>query len=569
MRWTQTWIPTTKEIPADAEIISHQLMIRAGLMKKLASGTYTYLPLGLRVLEKITAIVREEMNRTGAQEILMPALQPYDLWKKTGRNQDYGENLMVLTDRHGRKNVLGPTHEEVVTSLVADHLSSYKQLPTNLYQIQIKFRDEYRPRFGVLRSREFLMKDAYSFHASLESLEETYQAMYDAYCRIFSRCGLDYVVVEAESGPIGGAASHEFMIPTQAGEDTIVRCRDCDYAANLERAECPPPAETPTKDTLEQPEDVHTPKATTIEAVCKFLNTQPHQMIKTLIFRSGGGEVVIGLVRGDHELNESKLAAAAGVDAIEMADEETVIELSGAAVGFAGPRGIKGKAKIVTDHAVAAMQNAVSGANRTDYHTRGINPGRDFPLDGLADIRNALPADRCARCGGELAFSRGIEVGHVFKLGTKYSEKLNALFLDENGKRQPAIMGCYGIGINRIMASAIETGHDADGIIWPGAIAPFHVIVLPLNMDSPEVVSTAEHIHDELESKGIEVLLDDRSARAGFKFKDADLIGIPWRVVVGDKGLKAGHVELKSRTQKDIRKLSPHDVISHCATQSP
>ena len=554
MRYSRMFIPTLKEAPAEAEIPSHRLMIRAGYVRKLASGTYTYLPLGWRSLRKIAAIVREEMDAAGAQEIVMPILQPMELWARTGRDVDYGETMCRFTDRHARENVLAPTAEEVVTSLVAGEIHSYKQLPLNLYQIQTKFRDEFRPRFGVLRSREFLMKDAYSFDADLAGLEASYRKMYDAYCRIFSRCGLPYVAVEAESGPIGGSASHEFMVPCDSGEDTIVHTADGAYAANIEKAEVDPlpPDAAARRAAADGPaaEDVHTPGHGTIEEVCSFLGTTPAEMIKTLIY-SADGRPVAALVRGDHETNEGKLSRQVAAEHLELADEAAIGEATGAAVGFAGPVGLAGKvAKVVVDHAVAAMAAGVAGANRTDYHTRNVVPGRDFPLEGanvvVADIRSAAAGDTHA--GQPLEFSRGIEVGHVFKLGTKYSQLLGATFLDESGAEKPCIMGCYGIGINRILAAAIEVGNDDNGCILPAAIAPFELEVLAVNVGSAPVAEAAERIHDELLAAGVDVLYDDRQARPGVKFKDADLIGIPVRVVVGERGLKEGCVEIKRRT---------------------
>ena len=569
MKYSQLLIPTVKEVPAEAEIPSHQLMIRAGFIRKVASGTYTYLPLGWKVLQKIMAIVREEMNAAGAQEICMPILQPMELWQKTGRDVDYGQTMCKFTDRHGRENALAPTAEEVVTATVAGEVSSYKQLPLTLYQINTKFRDEFRPRFGVLRSREFMMKDAYSFHASVEDLGTTYDAMYAAYSRIFSRCGLKYTAVEAESGPIGGSASHEFMVPCSAGEDVIVHTEDFSYAANIEKAE----VDALTLDAAGQqaraaapaPQDIHTPAVGSIEAVCNFLGTQPHEMIKTLIF-GGGKDTVVVLVRGDHDVNEAKLSRAAGGH-VELAGEATIQTLTGAAVGFAGPMGLAAKAgKLIIDPAVAAMAAGVTGANKTNYHTKNIVPGRDFPLTGgnviIADVRNAAAGD--THGGKPLAFSKGIEVGHVFKLGVKYSEKLGAGFLDENGSRKPCIMGCYGIGINRIFASAIEmdAGHDANGCVLPLAIAPFEVEVVQLNAKNADVVRESARIYDELRAAGVDVLLDDRDERPGVKFKDADLLGIPLRLVVGEKNIAAGQVEIKRRTDAKAALIPAADAVA-------
>ncbi len=549
-------IPTVKEVPADAEITSHKLMIRAGLIRKVASGTYTYLPLGWRSLLKIIEIVRDEMNRTGAQEILMPAVQPMELWRKTGRDVDYGETMARFEDRHGRWNVLAPTAEEVVTSMAAGEINSYKQLPMNVYQISFKFRDEFRPRFGVIRSREFIMKDSYSFHDSVASLDETYKAMYDAYCRIFRRCGLEYVIVEAESGEMGGSGSHQFTVPCESGEDIIVYTEDGSYAANLERAAVDVVPKEKADAKIAALEQVHTPNIGSIEAVCGFLKTEPKDMIKTLIY-SAGGQVVAALVRGDHEINDEKLRLAVG-ESVELADESTILEYTGAQVGFAGPVGLKKRpSRVVIDHAVAAMAVGVSGANKTDYHIRNVVPGRDFPLEGpdvtVTDIRNAVQGDTYK--GRKLSFRRGIEVGQVFKLGTKYSKKLGAKFLDENGAEQPCIMGCYGIGINRILASAIEISSDADGIIWPISIAPFEVLITSVNQDDERVAGVAEGIYKDLLDAGVEALLDDRGVRGGVKFKDADLLGIPVRVTVGKKSVAEGKVEIKLRAEADSRKV--------------
>jgi len=542
-------IPTVKEAPSDAEIPSHKLMLRAGLMRKLASGTYTYLPLGWRCLLKVIGIVRDEMNKAGAQEILMPCVQPIELWQQTGRDVDYGPTMAHFQDRHGRQNVLAPTAEEVVTSVAAGEIKSYKQLPINLYQISFKFRDEFRPRFGVLRSREFIMKDAYSFHADEKSLDTEYWSMYETYKRIFKRCGLDYVIVEAETGEMGGSGSHQFTIPCPSGEDIIVYTEDGSYAANIEKAAVDPLPKTDPRAT-EPPVLVHTPNVGSIEAVCAFLKTTPQEMIKTLIF-SVGDDTVVVLVRGDHELNPEKFTQVLGGKHNELAKPEVIERITGAKVGFAGPMGLAEKAsKLIIDYAVAVMASGITGANKTDYHVKNIVPGKDFPLFGdniiMADIRNAVEGD--THKSKKLLFKHGIEVGQVFKLGTKYSVKLGCNFLDDSGKANPCLMGCYGIGINRIVASAIEAANDANGIIFPISIAPFEVIVVSLNQDDAEVASTAEKIYNDLKTSGIEVLLDDRDERAGVKFKDADLIGIPVRITVGKKALLTGSVELKLRT---------------------
>jgi prolyl-tRNA synthetase len=558
------FIPTVKEIPADAEVASHQLMIRAGLCRKVASGTYTYLPLGWRSLLKIIAIVREEMNRAGAQEIMVPSMQPLELWDRTGRSVDYGPTMFRLEDRHGRMNVLGPTAEEVFTTLMAGEIKSYKQLPVNLYQISPKFRDEFRPRFGAIRSREFIMKDAYSFDVDPESLDKSYQAMYDAYCRIFERCGLEYVIVEAESGEMGGSGSHQFTVPCESGEDTIVYTEDGSYAANLERAAVDPLPKEQADAEIPAPEEAHTPNVGTIEAVCGFLGSRPNDMIKTLIY-SVADKTIAALVRGDHELNSEKLTQIVGGEHIDLAAELTIEEVTGAKVGFAGPMGIAEKvSKLIIDHAVAAMAAGITGANKTDYHVKNIVPGRDFPLNGdnvvVADIRFAEQGD--THNGKKLLFKKGIEVGQVFKLGTKYSTKLGAKFLDEQGNEKPCIMGCYGIGINRIFASAIELGNDKNGIIWPISIAPCEVIITSVNQDDKEVARVSGDIYEQLLGKGIDVLLDDRAMRGGVKFKDADLLGIPVRVTVGQRSLAEGNVEVKLRSESESSKISVKDVTA-------
>jgi prolyl-tRNA synthetase len=564
MRYSRTFIPTVKEIPADAEVASHQLMIRAGLCRKVASGTYTYLPLGWRSLLKIIAIVREEMNRADAQEIIVPSMQPRELWDKTGRSSDYGPTMFRFEDRHGRMNVLGPTAEEVFTTMIAGEVKSYKQLPINLYQITPKFRDEFRPRFGAIRSREFIMKDAYSFDVDPEGLDKSYKAMYDAYCRIFKRCGLEYVIVEAESGEMGGSGSHQFTVPCESGEDTIVYTEDGSYAANLERAAVDPLPKERASAEIPPAQEVHTPNVGSIEAVCGFLGSAPKDMVKTLIF-SAADQAIAALVRGDHELNTEKLTQIIGGGHIDLAAELTIEQVTGAKVGFAGPMGIAGKvAKMVIDHAVAAMAVGITGANKTDYHIKNVVPGRDFTIEGeniiIADIRYAGEGD--THNGQKLLFKKGIEVGQVFKLGTKYSRKLGAKFLDEQGNEQPCIMGCYGIGVNRIFASAIELGNDENGIIWPVSIAPCEVIITSVNQDDQQVARTAEDIYKQLMDKGIDVLLDDRVLRGGVKFKDADLLGIPIRITVGQKSLADGNVEIKLRCESEISKVSVADATA-------
>ncbi len=559
MQWSHYFIPTLKETPADAVVPSHRLMLRAGLLRQVAAGAYAYLPLGYRVLRKVEQIVREEMNRAGAIELHLSAMQPLELWQETHRDEAMGETLVRLPDKPFRRNtVLGPTHEEVITDIVRSFINSYRQLPITLYQIQTKFRDEARPKSGVLRTREFLMKDAYSFNPDKASLDRTYDEMYRAYCRIFERCGLPYVVVEAESGPIGGDASHEFMVVTNAGEDWLVRAEDDSYAANVERAETAP-VEDRGADKLAALAEVHTPGLSTIDDVSGFLHCRPADMIKTLVYEAGG-QPVVALVRGDHEVNEAKLARHLRANAVTLATPNVIEDITGAAVGFAGPVGLNG-VRIIADQAVTVMHNAVTGANKTDYHLTGVNPGRDFEIRETADVRFAVAGDKSPN-GSPLVFEKCIEVGHVFKLGTKYSAAMGADYLDENGKSNHIIMGCYGIGVNRIMAAAIEAGHDENGIIWPMSIAPFQVEIVAVDVREPAVSQMARKLHDQLEERGIEVLLDDRDARPGVKFKDADLIGIPLRITVGKRGLSEGIVELKPRDAQEVRKLAPDDAAA-------
>jgi len=563
VRWSKTLIPTMKEVPADAEIPSHRLMLRAGLIRQLMAGAYTYLPLGWRAVRKAEAIVREEMERAGAVELFMPAIQPIELFERTGRKDDFGNVLINFEVPRGDRKVhlaLGPTHEEVITDLMAHHISSYRQLPITLFQIQTKFRNEERPRFGVLRTSEFLMKDAYSFGTNLEQLDEAYQAMYNAYCRIFARCGLEYLPVEAESGPIGGDASHEFMIPADNGEDKIVFCKASGYGANLERAETGRTSpEIKTADDSDELTKVDTPQATSIEQVSKMLGCEPSQMIKTLIYQADEKPVAV-LIRGDHEANVGKIRRALNAASVELADEDTVREVTGAPIGFAGPVGIK--CDIIADHDIPVVKDAVTGANSADAHYTGVNVGRDYQLDTTHDLRNAEAGDPCPRSGEPLELVHGIEVGHVFKLGTKYSVALGADFLDEKEQRHPIVMGCYGIGVNRIVAGLCETSHDENGLIWPLSIAPYEVLVVPLNITDEEVMQVAERYYDELSSSGIDVLMDDRKARPGFKFKDADLIGIPLRIVIGGKGLKEGQVEIKWRTDDDPTKVAVTEGVA-------
>ena len=542
MKWSQTLIPTLKEDPTEAEITSHKLMIRSGMIRKLLSGAYSYLPLGTRVLNKVVGIIREEMDRAGAIEVYLPALQPLELLEASGRIDVFGQDLIRFEDRHGRTLALGPTHEEVVTHLVRNEISSYRQLPITLYQIQMKFRDEVRPRFGVLRSKEFLMKDAYSFEINEAGLDKSYKAMYNAYCRIFDRCGLKYIPVEADTGAMGGDVSHEFMVPSEVGEDLLARCKGCDYSVNMEKAE---PAPLPAVQDVQQViRSVPTPKVTTIGQVSEFLKIEPNKLVKTLIYKVGGEPVAV-LVRGDHEVNEIRLAKVLGQDGISLADEETITNVTGAPMGFTGPVGLN--IKIIADQAVSVVKNCVTGANKADTHLVNVNPGRDFKINRVENLRYVVEGDTCPKCGEELVISRGIEVGHVFKLGTKYSKALDAKFLDSDGVLKPMLMGCYGIGVNRIIAALIECSHDKDGIIWSPELAPYQVLVLPLNVKDKWCLDAALRIHDELEGAGVETLLDDRDQRPGIKFKDADLIGIPYRVVVGKKYQDVGQVEVQFR----------------------
>ena len=553
-------IPTLKEAPSDAEIVSHQLMVRAGMVRKVAAGIYTLLPLGLRAIRRVERIVREEMDRAGAQELFMPTVIPAELWQTSGRWDAYGKELLRVKDRHNREFCLGPTHEEVITDLVGREVRSYRDLPLNLYQIQTKFRDEIRPRFGLMRGREFMMKDAYSFHATEEDAELEYKKMYDTYCRIFERCGLDFRPVEAETGNIGGSFSHEFMVLAETGEDAVVGCTKCTYGANVERAEAgySHECDAGSSEKLDSIERVSTPGMKSVEEVSAFLKVSPHCLIKTLIYNSDMG-VVAALVRGDYDLNEAKLARELGAAWIELADEETVVKTTGAPSGFAGPVGLK--CTILADFSVKGIVNGVTGANDADAHLINVNPNRDFTVKSFSDLRVVVDGDDCPRCDGNLSIRRGIEVGHVFKLGTKYSNSMGATFLDEEGKQQPMIMGCYGIGIGRTVAACIEQNHDENGIAWPLPMAPFQVTILPLTAREKEVTEEAERLYREITALGVDVLLDDRDERAGVKFNDAELLGTPIRIVIGKKGLKEGGVEIKGRTEQEAQLVPLEGVI--------
>ncbi|MBI2485704.1 MAG: proline--tRNA ligase [Deltaproteobacteria bacterium] len=559
MRYSKFFLPTLKEDPADAEVISHKLMVRAGMIRKLAAGIYNYLPLGLRSIRKVENIVREEMNRAGAIELLMPSVLPAELWKESGRWDKYGKELLRFKDRAEREFCLGPTHEEIITDIVSREIRSYKQLPINLYQIQTKFRDEIRPRFGVMRAREFIMKDAYSFDADDEGADRSYWAMYDAYNRIFERCGLEFRAVLADTGNIGGSFSHEFMVLAPTGEDVIMSCNKCDYAANLELAEIGEGGKEAERETDEKSiREVYTPNLKTVEQVATFLNVKPDDLIKTMIVEADG-QPVAALVRGNHELSLTKLRKAIGADTVELASERTIEEVTNGPLGFSGPVGIE--IKIIADPSIKNIKNAVTGANKRDYHLININLGRDFQVNQFADIRVASDGDSCPKCKeGVLRSSRGIEVGHIFKLGTKYSESMNATFIDANGKERLFIMGCYGIGIGRTVAAAIEQNCDQNGIVFPIALAPFQVAVLPLNMKEERVKNVAEDIYKKLFNLGVDVIIDDREESAGFKFKDADLIGIPVQVTVGPRTLKEDSVEIKLRKGGISKKVKIEEV---------
>jgi prolyl-tRNA synthetase len=561
MRYSQFLIPTLREDPAEAEVVSHKLMLRSGMIRKLATGVYSTLPLGERVIQKTAQVVREEMNRAGAMEVTLPFVQPAELWQESGRWNVYGKELLRLKDRHNREFCLGPTHEEVITDLVRGVVSSYKQLPINLYQIHIKFRDEIRPRFGVMRAREFIMKDAYSFDVNEKGAEESYKRMYEAYSRIFERLGLKFRPVEADSGPIGGNFSHEFMVLADTGEDMIVTCSECDYAANTEKAEIKKPenADDSKKD-LSEMKRVETPNMRTIEEVTGFLNAEAKKLIKTLVFNSSDGPLV-ALVRGDHEINEIKLKNLLACDELELAEEDLIEELTSAPRGFAGPVGLK-DVKIIADYGLLGGTNMITGGNEKDAHVINVNFDRDFTVNEFADIRLADEGDSCPRCGKPLSITRGIEVGHIFKLGTKYSKAMNAVYLDEDGKSIEMVMGCYGIGVGRTVAAAIEQSHDKDGIIFPAAIAPFTVIVVPVNTSDEVQVQIAEKIYQELMDKGVDTIIDDRDERAGIKFKDADMIGIPVRVTVGKFAVKENSVDIKIRKTGEVRKAAVDEAVS-------
>lgn len=550
-------LPTLREVPAEAEIVSHQLLLRAGLIRKSASGIYTYLPLGLRVLHKIMNIVREEMDRFGGYEILLPIVQPAELWKESNRWAVYGEEMFRLKDRHDRDFCLGPTHEEIITEVIKGDVNSYKQLPMLLYQIQNKYRDEKRPRFGLMRGREFIMKDLYSFDKDFEGLQESYHKMYKAYCNVFKRCGLKFRIVEADSGAIGGNTSHEFVVLASSGEAGVVYCNDCDYASNIESAEAIP--ETLTGETAFNKELVDTPNLRSVKEVAGFLKLNPKHFIKSLFYQADDEEVLV-LIRGDREVNEIKLQNYLGCLELQMLDAEKVASICQADVGFVGPIGID--IKTIADKEVPLITNAVVGANKNDCHYKNVHPERDFKIDAVVDLRLVGEGEPCPKCSGRLKSARGIEAGQIFQLGTKYSDALNATYTDESGKEQLIVMGCYGIGVSRTLQAAIEQNHDADGIIWPITIAPAQVVIIPVSTKDEGQVSAANEIYEFCKEAGIEVILDDRDERAGVKFKDADLLGYPIRLTVGKKTVNEGTVDIRLRHSGEEQAVAKGEAIA-------
>lgn len=570
MRLSQMLFASLREVPAETELFSHQLLLRASFIRKVAAGVYTYMPLAWRSLLKITEIVREEMNRAGAQEVLLPIAHPSELWQQTGRWGEYGGLLMKLQDRQGRWFCLGPTHEEVITDLVRQIVKSYRQLPFNLYQIATKFRDELRPRGGLIRAREFLMKDAYSFDRDEEGLERSFQAMHKAYLRVFQRCGLPVVVVEAEAGAIGGTENLEFMVIADNGEDRLLQCSRCGYGANRERAERREPvgfarAFRNLSKSEKSLQKVNTPNQQTVEEVSKFLQVRPDQLVKTLLY-TADSEIVAALVRGDHELNEAKLARVLG-KRVRMADAETIVSLTDAAVGYSGPIGLKEKGvEIIADYDIAFMRDFVIGANEDDAHFINANWGRDFPIDRFADLRFAEGGDGCPRCSDFLVMRNAIEVGHIFKLGTRYSEPMKAYFVDKDGTEKPIVMGCYGIGISRILATVAEVSHDDDGIIFPISIAPFDAWILPIESEG-ELMDAAEQINTDLLNAGVEAIIDDRDERAGVKFKDMDLVGVPIQIVVGRTVRERGEAEVRLRRDRDNPSYVPVEKVAEAVLE--
>ena len=563
MRYSQILIPTLKEVPAEAEVISHQLMLRAGFIKKLTSGVYTYMPYGLAAIRRVENIVREEMNRAGAQELSMPMVQPADLWQESGRYEKYGPELLRFRDRHERESCLGPTHEEVITDIARKELHSYRDLPVNLYQIQTKFRDEIRPRFGLMRGREFIMKDAYSFDVDDEAAEVSYRKMFDAYNRIFQRCGLEFRCVQADSGAIGGSFSHEFMVLADTGEDTIAVCNDCSWAANLEKAEV---KLAEPGDSVEQQAmvKVETPGKRKVNSVCEFLAIKPDQLVKTLVYLADDEPVAV-LLRGDRELEEVKLKNYLGVTEIRPADDKEIYDATGVPSGYLGPVGIR--IRLLADQEVIQMVNLTVGANEKNHHLQNVNQGRDFEVREIADFRRLTNADPCPSCGGTIRLVEGIEVGHIFKLGTSYSESMKAFYQDRDGNGRPLVMGCYGIGVSRVVAAAIEQNHDANGIIFPAPLAPYQVTVLNLGLNDNEVSAAAEKIYTQLNEAGCDAFIDDRDERPGIKFKDADLLGFPYRITVGKRFKENSMVEVRRRQDGATEDVEIEDVVSYISSK--
>jgi len=560
MRWSRSYLFTTREVPADAEVVSHQLMVRAGLIRKVAAGIYTYLPAGWRSLRKLMDIVRRELDASGAVELSMPAVQPAELWQESGRWQMYGKELLRIKDRHERDFCFGPTHEEVITDTVRRDVKSYRQLPVNLYQIQTKFRDEIRPRFGLMRGREFLMKDGYSFHTDPASLDATYEEMLRAYRRIFESCGLDFNVVEADTGAIGGSSSHEFMVVADTGESAVVRCPACTYAANVEKAETRPAAPSDPEPEGERAE-VATPDVTSVPDVAAFLGFAPDRIVKTLLYDTEAGLVAVA-VRGDREVNEIKLQNLLGVQHLTLAGEEKVRAATGAPPGFAGPVGLGDGVRLVVDRTAAGLVNFACGANAADAHLTNVNWERDVATAREeGDVLLVTAGDPCPRCDGTLELFRGIETGHIFKLGTKYSQAMGCLYTDEAGADHAMVMGCYGLGIGRTLAAAIEQNHDREGIVWPRPLAPFEVLLAALNPDDPDVERVSERLYGELRERGADVFFDDRDERPGVKFKDADLVGFPVRLVVGARSLAEGKVELSLRRDREKRSVTVDEAV--------
>ena len=558
MRVSRLFMATQREVPSDAEIPSHQLMLRAGLMRKVASGIYSFMPVGYKAFRNVERVVREEMDKAGAQELIMPAVLPAEVYMASGRWEKFGPEMFRLLDRGGRQFCLGPTHEEPFTEAVRDTIRSYKQLPVTLYQIQHKYRDEKRPRFGVMRSREFVMKDAYSFDVDEAGLDESYKAMYKAYCNIFDRLGLDYIIVDADSGAMGGSGSQEFMVKSAVGEDAICYCDACGYAANEEKATCGIP-EVDNSEEMLPIEKIHTPNVKTIEELMGYMNAEPSAFAKTILYNIDG-KIVAVMVRGDREINETKLGNLYDATEMSLAAFDDVERITGAKVGFAGPVGLKEKIDVIVDNEVSVMRNFIVGADETDYHLKNVNIGRDFEATKICDVRNAVEGDACPKCGKPLSMCRGVEVGHIFKLGTKYSEALNCVYLDKDGKECPMIMGCYGIGVGRTLAAIIEQHYDENGIIWPVEAAPYKAIVIPTKVKNEEIMNLSEKIYADLQAKGIEVLIDDRDERPGVKFKDSELIGIPVRITVGRRAAE-NIVEVKYRAGGDVVEMTTEEAI--------